>query len=73
MTALHQLGRHEEALRTMEHVMKMLGSDTKVQHWHERAKFEVRKQRRTDYYALLQVPWCFLINKLMKFINLLIF
>lgn len=55
VTALHKLGRHTEAVEDMEHLMQIHGGDTKVQHWYERAKFEVRKQRRTDYYALLQV------------------
>ena len=31
-------------------------NDTQVQHAQQRASFEVRKAKRPDYYALLQVP-----------------
>jgi len=54
--ALHALERHEEALADMQEVSKTFGADSQIQHALQRASFEVRKARRPDYYALLQVP-----------------
>ena len=55
VTALHKLGRNADALEDMETLMRCHGSDTKVQHYYEKAKFEVRKEKRTDYYEVLGV------------------
>jgi DnaJ family protein C protein 7 len=54
-SALHALGRHEEALEDMRKLAEMCGSDTVVQHRLEKADFEVRKRKRADYYEVLQV------------------
>merc|ERR1711871_560415 len=54
--ALHALGRHEEALADMQELSKTFGNDSQVSHALQRASFEVRKAKRPDYYALLQVP-----------------
>ena len=54
--ALHALERHEEAHADMLELSKTFGNDSQVTHALQRASFEVRKARRTDYYALLGVP-----------------
>jgi len=53
---LHSLGRHAEALSDMQALSHTFGNDAQVSHALQRASFEVRKERRPDYYALLQVP-----------------
>lgn len=53
---LHALGRHEEALHDMSTLSQTFQNDTQVSHAHQRASFEVRKAKRPDYYALLNVP-----------------
>jgi len=55
-SALHHLGRHNEALQMLEGLMQTFGQDTQVSAAYKRAQFEVRKERRPDYYALLAVP-----------------
>jgi len=54
--ALHALGRHAEALADMQELSKTFANDSQVSHALQRASFEVRKAKRPDYYALLQVP-----------------
>jgi len=54
--ALQALGHHEQALRELEPIMGSLGQDAQISGAYNRAQFEVRKARRPDYYALLQVP-----------------
>lgn len=54
--ALHALGRHDEALRDMSTLAQTFQNDTQVTHAQQRASFEVRRVKRPDYYALLQVP-----------------
>ena len=46
----------EQALRELEPIMGSLGHVTEIAGAYNRAKFEVRKARRPDYYAMLQVP-----------------
>ena len=55
-SALHGLGRHEEALKDMQQIEPTFTHDTRVRAAVQRASFEVRKQRRPDYYALLGLP-----------------
>mmetsp|Transcript_3459 Transcript_3459/g.9850 ORF Transcript_3459/g.9850 Transcript_3459/m.9850 type:complete len:580 (-) Transcript_3459:532-2271(-) len=55
-SALHALGRHEEALQDMTAMLKVYEHDAQVKHAYHRANFEVRKMRRPDLYGLLQVP-----------------
>mmetsp|Transcript_75372 Transcript_75372/g.214349 ORF Transcript_75372/g.214349 Transcript_75372/m.214349 type:complete len:605 (-) Transcript_75372:409-2223(-) len=53
-SALHGLGRHQEAYDDMQGLMQTWGQgDTVVRHAYERADFEVRKEKRPDYYALI--------------------
>ena len=40
----------------LEGLMQTFGQDTQVSAAYKRAQFEVRKERRPDYYALLAVP-----------------
>jgi DnaJ homolog subfamily C member 7 len=54
--ALHALGRHTEALADMQALSQTFGNDAQVSHALQRASFEVRKEKRPDYYALLKVP-----------------
>ena len=55
--ALHALGRHEEAHREMSELQRTcFHNDPQVSHAVQKASFEVRKARRPDYYALLEVP-----------------
>lgn len=54
--ALHGLGRHAEALKDMEQLARTFEHDTRVRGALQRASFEVRKEARPDYYALLGVP-----------------
>ena len=54
--ALQALGRHEQALHELRPIMESLGHDAQIKGAYNRAEFEVRKARRTDYYALLKVP-----------------
>ena len=49
-SALHGLGRHEEALKDMQQIEPTFTHDTRVRAAVQRASFEVRKQRRPDYY-----------------------
>ena len=53
--ALHALGRHTEALADMQALSQTFGNDAQVSHALQRASFEVRKEKRPDYYALLKV------------------
>ena len=53
---LHYLERHTEALREIEKVMPTFGNDPQISHAYNRAQFEVRKQKRPDYYLILGVP-----------------
>lgn len=55
-SALHGLGRHDEALKDMQKIEPTFTNDTRVRGAVQRASFEVRKQTRPDYYALLNVP-----------------
>lgn len=55
-SALHALGRHEEALDGLRELQKLYGHDAQISHAFQRANFEVRKMRRPDLYALLRVP-----------------
>jgi len=55
-SALHGLGRHDEALRDMQKIEPTFSHDTRVRGAVQRASFEVRKQSRPDYYALLGLP-----------------
>merc|ERR1719502_849327 len=55
-SALHGLGRHEEALRDMEQLQRTFENDTRVRSAVQKAAFEVRKLQRPDYYELLQIP-----------------
>lgn len=55
-SALHALGRHEEALSDMAAMLKLYENDPQIKHAYHRANFEVRKARRPDLYALLKVP-----------------
>merc|ERR1711990_527082 len=53
-SALHGLGRHQEAYDDMQSLMQTWGQgDAVVRHAYERADFEVRKEKRPDYYALI--------------------
>lgn len=54
--ALHALGRHAEAHSDMQHLSQTFQNDAQVSHALNRAAFEVRKERRPDYYGLLKVP-----------------
>jgi len=54
--ALHALGRHAEALEDMRRLSQTFQNDAQVSHALQRASFEVRKEKRPDYYVLLQVP-----------------
>jgi len=54
--ALHALGRHAEALTDMESLSQTFQNDAQVSHALQRASFEVRKAKRPDYYAVLNVP-----------------
>jgi len=54
--ALQALGRHEQALRELEPIMGSLGHESRISGAYSRAKFEVRKAKRPDYYGLLHVP-----------------
>jgi len=54
--ALHALGRHEEAHADMLELSQTFGNDSQVSHALQRAAFEVRREKRPDYYALLQLP-----------------
>merc|ERR1719231_908035 len=53
---LHALGRHEEALHDMSSLAQTYQNDAQVNHAQQRASFEVRKAKRPDYYAMLNVP-----------------
>jgi DnaJ family protein C protein 7 len=56
-SALHALGRHEEALADLTALMQGWGSgDTMLRHAHEKADFEVRKAKRPDFYKALGAP-----------------
>mmetsp|Transcript_3798 Transcript_3798/g.9846 ORF Transcript_3798/g.9846 Transcript_3798/m.9846 type:complete len:591 (-) Transcript_3798:217-1989(-) len=55
-SALHALGRHEEALEGVKAMRKLYEHDTQINHAYQRANFEVRKMRRPKLYELLQVP-----------------
>jgi len=51
---LHAQGRHEDALKELEGLMQVWGSgDAVIRGAFEKAKFEVRKIKRPDYYAIL--------------------
>mmetsp|Transcript_82929 Transcript_82929/g.165535 ORF Transcript_82929/g.165535 Transcript_82929/m.165535 type:complete len:370 (-) Transcript_82929:134-1243(-) len=52
--ALHALGRHADAHSDMQTLAQTFQNDAQVTHALNRAAFEVRKERRPDYYALLQ-------------------
>jgi hypothetical protein len=39
----------------MEQLLRMYESDEVVRHWHEQAKFKVRRAARPDYYAAVGV------------------
>ena len=54
--ALHALNRHEEALNDMHTISQTFQNDPQVSHALQRASFEVRKAKRPDYYALLNIP-----------------
>eukprot|EP00040_Diaphanoeca_grandis_P032608 m.198119 g.198119 ORF g.198119 m.198119 type:complete len:602 (+) comp32680_c0_seq2:305-2110(+) len=55
--ALHGLGRHEEASAEMQKLMQGWGqNDATIRHAAFKADFELRKSKRPDYYALLQIP-----------------
>jgi len=51
--ALIATKRHEEALKEMTSLQQMFEHDTLVKHWKDKADFELRKTKRTDYYAVL--------------------
>lgn len=53
--AMHGLGQHEQALSLMEDLMSRFGHDNKIQRAYEKADFEVRKQRRPDFYSIFGV------------------
>ncbi len=54
--ALHGLGRHEDALSQLEDLMSKWGSnDDQIRRAYEKADFEVRKQKRPDFYHLFGV------------------
>ena len=56
-SALHGLGRHEEALADMRPLLERgFANDTQINGACQKAEFEVRKAKRPDYFALLQVP-----------------
>lgn len=56
-SALHALGRHDEALEDMAGLMRRWGSgDPSIRHAYERADFEVRKAKRPDFYKIFGVP-----------------
>ena len=55
-SALHALGRHEEALADMSALLRLYENDPQIKHAYHRANFEVRKMRRPDLYGLLRVP-----------------
>lgn len=51
---LHALEKHEDALTDLEGLMKIWGAnDSVIKGCYEKALFEVRKQKRPDYYNLL--------------------
>jgi len=54
-SALHALGRFEESLEDMQTLARLYHHDERVQSAYQRAQFEVRKQKRVDYYGLLGV------------------
>ncbi|CAD7927230.1 unnamed protein product [Amoebophrya sp. A25] len=51
------LERYDEAVASLEGDTRlMFESDTRVQHAHQKAVFELRKSKRLDYYDLLSKP-----------------
>jgi DnaJ family protein C protein 7 len=54
-SALHALGRHEEALSDMTAMLRLYEHDVQIKTAYHRANFEVRKMRRPDLYGLLRV------------------
>ena len=55
--AYHGLGRHEEARDELEDLMQKWGSgNDAIRKAFHKADFEVRKQKRPDFYELLGVP-----------------
>jgi len=54
-SALHALAKHQDALNDMTDLYRLYHSDEKVQAAYNRAQFEVRKEKRPDYYKLLGV------------------
>ena len=55
-TALLAEGRAEEAAAALERLLAMDPSDETTRRHRDKARFEVRKQKRPDYYAILGVP-----------------
>lgn len=54
--ALHGLGRHQDALSQLEDLMSKWGStNDQIRRAYEKADFEVRKEKRPDFYALFGV------------------
>jgi len=54
-SALHALGRHDEALRDMSELAQLYHNDEKVMAAYNKAQFEVRKTKRTNYYEVLDI------------------
>lgn len=54
-SALHALGRHQDAMNDMGELYQLYQSDERVQAAYNKAQFEVRKAKRPDYYAMLGI------------------
>eukprot|EP00300_Choanocystis_sp_HF-7_P004295 c13300_g1_i1.p1 GENE.c13300_g1_i1~~c13300_g1_i1.p1 ORF type:complete len:574 (-),score=88.74 c13300_g1_i1:7-1728(-) len=54
--AMLALGRNEQVKRTMQSLMEVHQSDSRIRKLYERAEFEIRKLARPNYYAILDVP-----------------
>jgi tetratricopeptide (TPR) repeat protein len=54
--AHHGLGEHSAALEQVKDLLHKWPQDHRLRHAYERADFLVRKEKRTDFYVLLEVP-----------------
>jgi len=54
-SALHALGRHQDAMQDMGELYRLYHSDERVQSAYNKAQFEVRKAKRPDYYSMLGI------------------
>ena len=53
--ALSALGRHEEAARGLHSLLSLDQSNSQIRSQYEKTIFEMKRQKRPDYYAILKI------------------